>query len=289
MRVRTVVLLVVFAGLAPLRGQTPEAQTIIYLRQLQTREGGFLPARGETKPTLRATSSALRAIKYLGGEVPNREGCAKFVAGCFDRESGGFTDRPGEGKPDVFTTAIGIMASVELKVPRDDYERPATEFLAKNAKGFEEVRIAAAGLEALGKLPSKATEWRKLLAEMRNRDGTYGKGDDLVRATGGAVAAQLRLGDKVADPDAILKALKAGQREDGGFGKADAKTSDLETSYRVVRAFVMLKDRPAAAKLKKFIERCRNDDDGYGVTPGAKSSVSGTYFAAILLHWLDSK
>ena len=31
------------------------------------------------------------------------------------------------------------------------------------------------------------------------------------------------------------------------------------------------------------------DDGGYGVTPGAPSSVSGTYFAAILHHWLDKK
>src|SRR6185369_5650855 len=104
--------------------------------------------------SLRATSSALRALKYLGGEVADRDSCAKFVTACFDKTTGGFRDRPGDGKPDVATTAIGLMAVVELKMRVDDYAGPVTDFLAKNAKTFEEVRIAAAGLESLGKLPS---------------------------------------------------------------------------------------------------------------------------------------
>src|SRR5262245_50808127 len=93
-------------------GQTPEARkaTVGYVRSLQTSSGGFLPARPAptssqlARPTLRATSSALRALRYLGAELPNQEACARFVASCFDQASGGFSDLPG-GKPDVFTTA----------------------------------------------------------------------------------------------------------------------------------------------------------------------------------------
>jgi prenyltransferase beta subunit len=282
-------LLVLFAGLSPLRGQTADAETIIYLRLLQTRDGAFLPARGEEKPTLRATSGAVRALKYLGSKPENPEGCVKFVAGCFDKKSGGFTDRPGEGKPDVFTTSVGLMAVVELKMPVEEYVGPATAFLERNAKGFEEVRIAAAGFEAVGKLPEKADEWKKLLAGMKNADGTFGKGDDLARATGGAVAAQLRLGDRVEKPETVVKALQGGQRADGGYGKEGAKSSDLETTYRVVRTFVMLKETPDVKKLLDFVESCRASGGGYGVTPGAKPTVAGTYYAAILRHWLEKK
>ncbi len=274
---------------APLVAQTAEMQTVIYLRLRQTKEGGFVAAQGETKAALGPTSAAVRALKYFGGDVPDPDGCKKFVAACFDKETGGFRPRPGEGKPDVFTTAVGLMAVVELKMPVDDYAGPAMDYLAKNAKTFEEVRIAAAGLEAIGKRSAKTDDWLKLLAGMRNPDGSYGKGDDQARATGGAVAAQLRLGDKPKDPKAVLAVLKAGQRADGGFGKEDTKTSDLETSYRVTRAFVMLGDRPAKEKLKKFIASCQNSDGGYGVTPGAKSTVSGTYYAGILLHWLEKQ
>src|SRR5260370_27511155 len=88
--------------LAPARGQSPEAikQTVAYVRSLQTKEGGFLPARPDPKsnrlvrPTLRATSAAIRALKYFGGELPDREACARFVAACLDKVSGGCARPP---------------------------------------------------------------------------------------------------------------------------------------------------------------------------------------------------
>ena len=81
--------------------------------------------------------------------------------------------------------------------------------------------------------------------------------------------------------------LIAGQRDDGGFGKADAKGSDLDTSYRVMRSFHMLKEKPKnVEKLKEFIAKCRNADGGYRVEPGKPSNVGATYNASIILHWL---
>jgi hypothetical protein len=50
----------------------------------------------------------------------------------------------------------------------------------------------------------------------------------------------------------------------------------------------MLKERPSDVKaLREFVAKCRNDDGGFGVAPGEPSSASGTYFAGIILHWLD--
>jgi hypothetical protein len=50
----------------------------------------------------------------------------------------------------------------------------------------------------------------------------------------------------------------------------------------------MLREKPAdVAALRSFIGKCRNDDGGYGVVPGQPSSVSGTYYAGIVLHWLE--
>ena len=40
-------------------------------------------------------------------------------------------------------------------------------------------------------------------------------------------------------------------------------------------------------KVREFIGKCRNADGGYGVTPGTASGASGTYYAGIILHWLD--
>src|SRR5262249_29961011 len=112
------------------RGQTPEQKkaTLDFLAKLQNKDGGFSPAPGADKSSLRATSSALRAMKYFGGGLTDKAPVPKFVESCFDKASGGFADMPG-GKPDVATTAIGLMAVVELKMPRDPYETPVLKYL----------------------------------------------------------------------------------------------------------------------------------------------------------------
>ena len=69
-----------------------------------------------------------------------------------------------------------------------------------------------------------------------------------------------------------------------------ARGADLETTYRVMRTYHMLKGKPAREKdLRAFVATCRNKDGGYGVVPGVPSAAGSTYFASIVLHWLDSK
>jgi prenyltransferase beta subunit len=265
------------------------------LRGLQAADGGFLPAATDpagnklTKSSLRSTSSALRALKYFHGEPPDRKAAAAFVASCHDRDSGGFVDRPG-GKPDVALTAVGLMAVVELKMPTEPYADGALKYLAEHAATFEDIRIAAAGLEAVGQKGPRADAWLKEVARLRHDNGTYGEGDGAARDTGGATVVVLRLGGEVPHRDNVLKTIRAGQRDDGGWGKAGARGSDLESSYRVMRCFHMMKERPADVdKLKAFIARCRNKDGGYGTAPGQESGAGGTYFASIILHWMAEK
>jgi prenyltransferase beta subunit len=289
--IRRLSCLLVFLVVAPLFAQTPaeKTQSLAYLASLQIKGGGFRADASAKVPTLRATSAALRASKHFGGNPSRVEECKAFVKSCHDAESGGFADTPG-GKPDVVLTAVGLMALVALDIPTKPYEKPAIAYMTANAKQFEEVRMAAAGLEALGKASDKNTAWIETLTKRQNPDGTFGKGKALPRDTGGAVACLLRLGGMVKDAKALTKALDAGLNPDGGFGRADAKGSDLETSYRVVRTYHMLKAKPSKAKeLRRFIESCRNKDGGYGVLPGTESSAGGTYFASTILHWLDTE
>src|SRR5262249_34444325 len=163
---------------APVSAQSPEQAkaTVAYLRALQTDIGGFTaraasPAGEKSnEPSLRATSSTLRALKYFGGEPKNREAAKRFVARCFDKASRVFSDNPGT-KPDFTSTAVGLMALVELKMPIDDYREPAVKYLAANAKTFEDIRIAAAGLEAVGKRPPQADDWVKQVNALRGAKG----------------------------------------------------------------------------------------------------------------------
>jgi prenyltransferase beta subunit len=260
-------------------------ETVAYLRKLQTKEGGFAADASKAQPGLRATSSALRALKYFGGEVPDRAAAARFVESCHNRESGGFADSPG-GKPDVATTAVGAMALAELNLPKKPYEEGILHYLGANTRSFEEIRIAAAGVEALGQGPPEARAWLQQLGAMQRPDGTFGD----ARLTGGATVALLRLGGKLNEGQAtkIVAALNAGQNADGGFGKGDDGKSDLETTYRVMRCYNRLNvklDAERKRRLLAFIARCRNSDGGYGVAPGQPSGVGGTYYAAIIRHW----
>jgi prenyltransferase beta subunit len=270
------------------RAQSEEQKlkTIAYLKSLQSSEGGFRPSADEdAKPGVRATLSALRAMKYCGDKPRDADACARFLEECIDKESGGMADAPG-GKANATTTALGLMAIVELKIKADI--GPQVKYLSEHAKTFEEMRIAAAGLEAVQTVPEKlAEDWIRQINKMRNDDGTFGKDDGKARDTGGTAVTILRLGGKLEHQDNVLKAVRDGQRKDGGFGKAGAEGSDLESSYRIMRLFHMLKQKPADVPgLKKFIDKCRNDDGGYGVAPGQPSSASATYFASSILGWL---
>jgi hypothetical protein len=275
----------------PVRAQSDAEKkaTIAYLRDRQVKNSGFRANTGTKRADLRSTSAALRALKYFGGEPPDRAACIPFVQGCFDPRAGGFATEPGD-TANFTSTCVGIMAVVELKMPTAAYADKVVHYLGTHARTFEEIRLGAAALESIGKQPPESTQWLEQIAKLRNADGTYGKGDGVARDTGGAVVAVLRLGGKVEHRQTVLKALNNGLRKDGGFGKEDAPASDLETTYRVMRAFHMFGVQPEGAEhIRSFIAQCRNEDGGYGVAAKQPSSVSGCYYAGIILHWLDAK
>ena len=286
-----IILLAVVVLPASLFGQSAadKKATIQFLTSLQQSDGGFVAApidpRLDQRPvsSLRATSAAVRAIQYLGGEVPNKDKAAAFVKSCYLPDSGAFADTPG-GKGDVPLTAIGMMATAAIE-KEPDFEK-SVKYLAANAKTFEERRLAVAGMEAAKKFDPSIREWFAEIAKERQSSGGYGIN---AREIGGFVAMILRSGDALSANDrrSVLSALLAGQLPDGGFGKADAKSSDGETTYRVMRAFHLLKEKPKNIEsLRGFLASCRNRDGGYGVAPGQPSTVSGTYYASVISRWL---
>ena len=289
-RILLVSLLIVPATLVAQTADEKKA-TLKFLAGLQQSDGGFVAApidpKSDAKPksSLRATSAAVRATKYLGGELPNTDKVLAFVKSCYSQETGAFADTP-QGKEDVVVTAVGMMAVAELQTePRLD---KSIAYLVKNARTFDERRLAVAGMEAAKKFAPEVKDWLAEIEKTRNADGTYGKGDGQARETGGVAAMILRSGGKLADEHhkAIVTALKSGQRPTGGFGKSGAG-HDGETTYRVMRAFHLLGEKPDVDKLKGFLTSCRNKDGGYGVAPGQPSTVSGTYYVAAIGQWLE--
>jgi acetyl esterase/lipase len=119
---------------------------------------------------------------------------------------------------------------------------------------------------------------------MRNPDGTFGTGAAAPFATGGSAAAILRLGMPLEHRDAIVKAIRDGQRPEGGWSKDDGPP-DLSSSYRITRAMFMMHERPDIDRLLAFVARCRKSDGSYAATPEGEGNLGGTYLATILIYW----
>jgi hypothetical protein len=282
MRPLTALLVLLAPAVAFAQSPAEKAATLKFISSLYDPATGGYKITPDGKPSLRACNGAAKAVKYLGGELPDRAKTAAFVMSCYDPATGTFAE-PG-GKPDVAVTSVGVIAAVELGVPKEKFAR-AMDYLKANAKTFEDVRIAAAAVEAWGvkDCPFDFEPWVKAADEVLGQKVTN------PRDQGSAAALRLRLGRDIPQPrrNETLLLLGLGQHDDGGWSKPGA-ASELETTYRVMRAYHLFQEGPKdPAKLRDFLAKCRNADGGYGVKPGEVSSMSGVYYAVTIGHWLD--
>src|SRR5262245_5470343 len=259
-------------------------ETLKYILSLHDPETGAYRADVNAKPSYRACNNASKAIRYLGGKVqPDREKTAAFILSCYDPKTGTFAE-PG-GKADVSSTAIGIITAAEYGVPMEKFPK-ALDYLKENVKTWEEVRIGGAALEAVKEKPDWLAQWDRVADEF-GRSKIRPAADGGARDVGSLAAYRLRLGKEVEHRDSLAKFMSEGQRDDGAWGKAGEKASDFETTYRLMRAFMLLKQKPSnPAKLRAYVARHRNADGGYGTEPGKPSNIGGTYFAITILYWL---
>jgi predicted esterase len=264
------------------RGQSPAefAQTAAYIASLQNADGGFGPAPGEAS-TLGATSGAVRTLKYVGGAIPDVLKCIEYVRSC--RAGGGFAPAPG-GQPDSLTTSIGLLAAGELKIGDKELVDSAVAFFREHAKEDEQVRMAIAGLEAVGGKSEDLPRWLDRIRKQANPDGTYPEGPGQAFAAGTVAATVLRAGEALTNRQAAVEAVKSGQRPDGGWSKADGP-SDLASSYRVMRAVFLLDERPDLDRLRSFIASCRKPNGLYANTPDGEGNLGATYYASIMTYW----
>ena len=282
-RSRMLCALVVAFAASPAFAQTSAdfAQTAAFAAAHQNADGGFSAKPGQ-KSSLGATNSGVRILLHTGGSVPDVLGCVKFVKSCRD-SSGGFASEPG-GKPDVITTAIGLMAASELKIADPDTVKAALGYFGTNAKSFEEVRMAIAGLEAVRTPSPDFPRWLEQIEALREPDGSFGKGAAKAYATGGAAAAILRMGLKLENRDAVTSAIKAGQLGPGGWSKDDGPP-DLGATYRVMRALYMLREKPDLDRLLSFVSSFRQSDGSYASSTSGPGDLGGTYTATIIIRW----
>src|SRR5205814_2132965 len=139
--------------LAPVGADDPgDKSTIEYVQKLATKNGAFQAQAskkgGKGGPTLAATAAAGRTLHLLKGTLPDPDATAKYVTSCYIPISGGFGARA-RTKADVTSTALALMALKDLDMPVDRFKAGTMKFLAENVKTFDEIRMAAAGLEGI--------------------------------------------------------------------------------------------------------------------------------------------
>ncbi len=268
-----------FLSAEPLARDQREA-TFRYILSLQNDDGGFRAAAAPGPSLLSATSSAIRALKNLGGPIDTRP--EKTVLTCLD-SSGGFSDTPG-GKPEVRFTWMGVNALVNMKGGPPPQMDKIWKFVAANAKSlYPDIYFATSIVEDTKIKPPQRAAWLAAMDATLKPGGTYGKNvDDLAHT----VVIILRLGGKLKDRPQVAKALKAAQGPEGSFS-GNGKDYDMPGTYTVMRALWMMYEKPNLEAVKKFVASCRNADGGYGVSPGKPSSVTPTYMASSVLRWAD--
>ena len=244
------------------------------------------PKDGEKlKPSLRAVNGAVNALKFFGGELTDKEKVTKFVLNCYDEKTGAFAE-PGD-KPTVAMTSVGVLAATALGIDKAKYKK-AMDYLKTNARTFEDYRIGAAAIEAYGVKESAIDVIDWLGAAMKD-ENSPSKSTPNARDLASLAALGERLGLKLADAERadVAALVRRDQLPDGGWAKPKTKASDAETTYRVMRALMLLTEKPKDPEaVAKFVASCRRPDGGYGVDKDAPSSMSGVYYAAKISEWL---
>ena len=259
------------------------------LRSRPSKQGrGIRRQEGRSKVELgRTTNSAQCAFSYTwGARYRTFLVASSMLTSCLPR-----CERRvcfgARREAEVITTAVGLMAASELKIASPEMVKEAIGFLGKNAQG---VRGSS---DWRSQASSPFTPPRPIFRggssrsrPLRQPDGAFGQEPFPAKpyATGGAAAAILRMGLKLENRDAVINAIKAGQRPEGAWSKDDSPP-DLGASYRVMRALYMLREKPDVDRLLSFVKGFRQSDGSYASKPGGAGDLGGAYTATIIVRW----
>ena len=209
-----------------LRGRPPE-------------QGRRIRRQGRSSSSLGATNSGLKVLLHVGGSVPDVLGCIKYVKSCRD-STGGFAPTPG-GKPDVITTAVGLMAASELKIADADHDQGGDRLLSARTPRASR----KSGWPSPASRPCMAPRPTSRGGSSRSRRMRE-PGRNLRRGAGPGLRDRRRGRGDLADGAEARKTRRdhrARSRPASGPKAAGPRTTgrpDLGATYRVMRALFML-------------------------------------------------
>ena len=127
--------------------------------------------------------------------------------------------------------------------------------------------------------------WNEQLQGMRNPDGTWGEGPAQAYATGGAGAAVLRMGLKLDKRDAVIAALKAGQRRKGAGRRTPGRLT-WEPPTASCGRFTCFTKSPTSSDCWRSSPAAASPTAATRASPAATGDLGGTYTATIVIYWV---
>ncbi|RCS42044.1 hypothetical protein DTL42_19635 [Bremerella cremea] len=252
-----------------------------FLDSLLRDDGGYANAAGKAKSSLSSTNSVLKALDSLDCIVSATEKTVDFVRSCHDGVLGGFAQQPG-AEADGFTTASALMLLNRLggSGAVSIYQERAVQFMNSKARTQYDHFMTIAAYEECditGSSPDKAIAYFQAKAS----DDTPN-----ARVLDNAItfSSLLRAGQPFKNKPAVIDLLLQRQRDDGGFGDGDS--SDLFTTYCVLRCLVLLKTPPNVRRLQRYLSQLRRKN-GFAATRGEAASAGATYQVLSILQWIS--
>lgn len=65
--------------------------------------------------------------------------------------------------------------------------------------------------------------------------------------------------------------------------------SDMDSTYKVARAVLLMKEVPNVQKMTAFLKKCHTANGGFADRPGDESTLTDTYKAIMVSSWLKGK
>ena len=204
---------------------------------LHSEKGGYRSQAGEPS-SLAGTTKALRAYRYLGIELLDKEPQKEFLLSCFRADEAAFAE-PGTKEPTILANAFALMMMAELELPEDVHAVSARDFLVEHVETHNEIYMALAGLQTMGLTKEIPADWILEMMEIAiSKDpevSLYQKAR--------AIISCMRVGFNLPDYTIFLEPLESALAEVLAEEDFHHNERQFQEAYTLARALLMIDGR----------------------------------------------
>ncbi len=260
---------------------TPQQReyTIQFLLSLMHSSGGGKETVNAS-PTLTSTLSVCKALRMFNVAPPIPDTIRDFVLSHYHPASSSFQDE--QQQPSVLASAAGLLTlwSIDAHSDFQDLYPSTTAFMRTHASTREEHFMLIAVANECSLVDVDLSVSISFFRALEHHEGGFGE-SPLTNAI--AASALLRAGEQPINVHRIAQDLLSIQQSGGWF--EDVTSSNLWTTYCIMRLLDLTNNRPTTTPLATYIQSMFLPSGGYGID-GSMASASATYQCLSILDWI---